>query len=156
MVTDKFRLDCRIKLTPKWHSDLPEVKIFFGDQLCFWEKLSDSKTFQIEKWLEPESYFIAIEFINKTNRDTIPGTDLDKAIIIESIEFNKISSDKFIWESLYYPTYDPEWVKQQTVAPDTTLKFCNYLGWNGTWRLDFTVPIFTWIHRVENHGWIYD
>lgn len=31
-----------------------------------------------------------------------------------------------------------------------------YLGWNGLWVLEFELPIFTWIHKLENLGWIYD
>jgi hypothetical protein len=29
------------------------------------------------------------------------------------------------------------------------------MGWNGRWELNFRVPIFTWIHQLENLGWIY-
>jgi hypothetical protein len=36
------------------------------------------------------------------------------------------------------------------------LKNHTYLSWNGKWTLTFDVPVFTWIHRVQNLGWIYD
>jgi hypothetical protein len=156
MDTNQFRLDCRLKIRPKWHKDLPEIKIFFGEDLLYHEKLCDTKIFCIEKMLIFGCYSISVEFVNKTNQDTIVGTDLDKAVIIESVEFNKITSDRFVWEGLYYPRYDPVWVEQQEKPPAKVLKYCNYLGWNGVWRLDFTMPIFTWIHQVKNYGWIYD
>lgn len=154
--TDKFRLDCQLQLTPKWHSDLPEVKIYIDDEMLFHEKLELPKTFQIDKLLIPREHSISVEFVNKTNLDTIPGTDLDKAIIVDSIRFNKIESDRFVWAGLYYPKYDAQWEREQKEPPPKMLTYCNYLGWNGVWKLTFTVPIFTWIHRLENYGWIYD
>ena len=32
----------------------------------------------------------------------------------------------------------------------------NYVDWNGIWVLDFTVPVYTWLHKVLGLGWIYD
>lgn len=31
----------------------------------------------------------------------------------------------------------------------------SYLGWNGMWKFQFEIPIFTWIHKLEGLGWIY-
>ena len=79
-------------------------------------------------------------------RDSDPTT----AVVIEKITFNEITSPKFVWEGLYRPNYPSH------MTGDSELKYHNYLGWNGMWTLDFTLPIYTWIHQVENLGWIYD
>jgi hypothetical protein len=87
---------------------------------------------------------ITIEHYGKEDLD--PST----ALIIEQIKFNEIISPQFVWQGIYYPTYP----KHLTGANE--LKYHNYLGWNGIWSLEFTLPIYTWIHKVENLGWIYD
>lgn len=81
--------------------------------------------------------------------------DATTALIINSIEFNNIASPKFIWRGIYTPNYPEPWASEQT---NLAMKITNtnYLGWNGVWRLEFTAPIFTWIHQVEDLGWIYD
>jgi hypothetical protein len=78
--------------------------------------------------------------------------DLDSAtaLIIEQIKLNEITSPRFVWEGMYHPKYPPH------LTGDSELKYHNYLGWNGIWSLEFTLPIYTWIHKVENLGWIYD
>ena len=39
---------------------------------------------------------------------------------------------------------------------DKFIKPNTYMGWNGQWKLTYSAPIFTWIHKIENLGWIYD
>jgi hypothetical protein len=94
------------------------------------------------------THVLEIEHLNKQPDD--PRT----ALIIRSIKFNDITSDKFVWRGVYTPDYPEPWASEQTnLAQEITNT--NYLGWNGIWRLEFTAPIFTWIHGVEDLGWIY-
>jgi len=79
-------------------------------------------------------------------RDSDPTT----AVVIEKITFNEITSPKFVWAGVYRPNYP------QHMTGAIELPANNYLGWNGVWTLDFDLPIYTWIHKVENLGWIYD
>lgn len=87
---------------------------------------------------------LTIEHRNK--KDSDPNT----ALIIEQIQFNEILSPKFIWAGTYYPTYPNH------MSGPNELKAHNYLSWNGVWQLEFTLPIYTWIHETLNLGWIYD
>ena len=87
---------------------------------------------------------LSIEHYGKLDSD--PST----ALIIEQIEFNEITSPKFVWAGVYYPIYP----KHMTGASE--LKSHNYLSWNGVWQLEFTLPIYTWIHKTLDLGWIYD
>ena len=51
------------------------------------------------------------------------------------------------------------WYYQQIekgIILDDELTNIDYLGWPGTWTLDFTSPVFTWIHQIQSLGWIYD
>lgn len=87
---------------------------------------------------------LSIEHYGKLDSD--PST----ALIIEEIKFNEILDPKFVWAG----TYSPNYPKHMTGASE--LKYHNYLGWNGVWTLDFTLPIYTWIHKTLDLGWIYD
>jgi hypothetical protein len=69
--------------------------------------------------------------------------DSTTAVIVKSVLLNNINSIQNTYQGLYYPINRP-------AVRDT------YLSWNGIWILSFTVPVFTWIHKVENLGWIYD
>jgi hypothetical protein len=99
--------------------------------------------------LHAGSHTLEIEHKNKHPHDATT------ALIVKSIAFNDIASDKFVWAGVYTPNYPEPWASEQ-VDLALELPANNYLGWNGVWRLTFTTPIFSWIHQVENLGWIYD
>jgi len=88
---------------------------------------------------------LSIEHHSKAELD--PTT----ALIIDQIKFNSISGTKFIYQGIYYPSYPTHLQDKNSILPHQ-----NYLSWNGIWTLDFTLPIYTWIHKVEDLGWIYD
>jgi hypothetical protein len=102
---------------------------------------------------------LQVEFLNKLPNDTVPGSNLDKAVVIESVSFFGITDPKFAWAGVYEPIYPEPWAtEQQDQGVVLKQRLCphTYLSWNGKWTLTFTVPVFTWIHRVQNLGWIYD
>jgi hypothetical protein len=120
----------------------PRCKITLGQQLL-------DLTLIEEQWITLHyqghgSTRLTIEHYGKAELD--PST----AVIIEKIDFDLMSNPKFAWAGLYYPTYPKH------VVGDNELKYHTYLGWNGIWVLDFTLPIYTWIHQIEGLGWIYD
>lgn len=88
---------------------------------------------------------LTIEHYGKDDSD--PTT----ALIVEEIKFNNLSSPKFVYQGVYYPSYPKHLLNNAEVIPHQ-----QYLSWNGVWTLDFTLPIYTWIHKVEDLGWIYD
>jgi hypothetical protein len=139
MGTKIYTVDIDIKLRP---IGTPRCRIAVADQRL--DLVIDK-----EQWVKINcqgrgDIKLSIEHYGKADLD--PNT----ALVIEQINFNEISSPKFVWEGLYYPTYPTH------MSGDSELKYHNYLGWNGVWTLDFTLPIYTWIHKVEDLGWIYD
>lgn len=90
-----------------------------------------------------------IIFTNKTNETP------DMAVEILEVGIEDIVVDRFKWASRYYPSYPEPWASRQTTALPESHPSATYMGWNGRWELNFEVPIFTWIHRLENLGWIY-
>lgn len=138
-----------VRLNPIYHDDLPLVRIGVpGDIRTLY--LDKPTLFDFEYIAENNSYLI-VEFLNKTINDTDLNRNLDKAVIIEDISFFGISDPKFIWAGVYTPIY-PDYIIDQP----KTLNNITYLGFNGQWRLDFTMPVFTWIHQIQDHGWIYN
>jgi len=142
-------MDIDIKLKPVWFSRIPQIKITLGGYVNELN-LTEGITIPISYTATEGNHRLQIEFYGKTDADTDIVNNKDTAVIIEEIKFNGISSPKFAWAGIYRPTYPPH------VTGEPELKFVTYLGWNGIWSLDFTLPIYTWIHKTENLGWIYD
>lgn len=106
-------------------------------------------TKRIELEFDAPFGWLEVVFMNK------PATDPDMAAIIDSVEFFGISDPRFVWAGVYTPQYPEPWLSEQKQKPPEQLPQQNYLGWNGRWRLDFSVPVFTWMHQTLNLGWIY-
>lgn len=150
----KYPVKLAVHLRSVWHADPPEINIGIDDNI---EKiiLRDNQIFHYD-YLANDHSTLTIELLNKTDADTIIDKGLDKAVVIESISFFGITDNRFIWSGEYCPEYPEPWYSEQTIRPEPLLKSHNYLSWNGKWTLTFTVPVFTWIHRVQSLGWIYD
>ena len=76
--------------------------------------------------------------------------DSNTAVIIKDIKFFDISDPKFVWAGVYYPEYPEHYPNKTSPLPGQ-----GYLGWNGVYRLEFSVPVFAWIHKIKDFGWIY-
>jgi hypothetical protein len=155
--TKLYHLRCNLQLRPIYHSEAPEIVVTFNNNIVYYGGLTSILQLNIDEQIPADNYQLSVEFTNKKIIDTING--LDKAVIVHSITFNKISSPKFVWNGIYEPNYPEPWSteqKSQGVVLKPQLTNHNYLGWNGKWTLTFSMPIFTWIHQVENLGWIYD
>jgi hypothetical protein len=74
--------------------------------------------------------------------DKLPH-DSTTAVIVKQIKLNDIEHLQNTYQGMYYP-------HNMESKRDT------YLAWNGVWTLDFTVPVYTWMHKTQGLGWIYD
>lgn len=135
-----------ITLTPVISSVAPDISVSVPGHVVH-ETLWKTKRIDLE--FKSDAGWLELEFANK------PADDPDMAVIIDKIEFFGISDPKFAWQGVYTPVYPEPWYSQQLQKPPKELSHHTYLGWNGTWRLDFTVPVFTWMHKTLNLGWIY-
>lgn len=135
------------------------IKICLRPVGCPWVKVQvDSQIYtqQIKDNVELVFDFVAtgqscltIEHFNK------PADDPTTAVEITEISFFGISDPRFVWAGTYRPDYPEPWYSQQEPRPNDVLYFQNCLGWNGVYRLDFGVPVFTWMHQVLDLGWVY-
>jgi hypothetical protein len=126
----------------------PEVQIQVGEQLVH-THLNKEFTFRFNKQFDPGTLKIIVEMINKSD------TDSTTAIIIKDIILNGIKDQKFVWAGTYYPSYPQPWASTQKDLKES-ISNSTYLGWNGIWELDVTVPVFTWIHQTRGLGWIFE
>ena len=151
MVTKNWSADISILIKPIWFNRLPTFSITVG---------SDIRPLSIdqEQWVNFKYHgrqgSIIVEHYGKTINDTDIHTGRDTAVTIEKIKFNGIYSPRFAWAGIYRPDYPQHYKQDQELAEILTPH--TYLGWNGVWTLDFTLPIYTWIHKMEDLGWIYD
>jgi hypothetical protein len=149
MVTRLYHTDLTIELAV---AGTPDVRISLDGDEIHSGTIKKSTVVCIKGDLEPGQHVLTIEHRNKLPSD--PTTEL----IIDSISFNGIASPKFVWQGVYTPIYPEPWATEQrnagrVLAPTVTAT--THLGWNGQWSLTFTAPIFTWIHQVEDLGWIH-
>jgi hypothetical protein len=142
-----------IHLRSVWHDNPPKINIGINNDIQQITLLGD-QTFHYEFTADNRST-LTVELLNKTDADTVPDKGLDKAVVIESVSFFGITDPKFAWAGVYEPIYPEPWYSEQTVKPTPLLKNHTYLSWNGKWTLTFDLPVFTWIHRVQDLGWIY-
>ena len=148
----QYPVKLAVTLRPIWHQDPPRIRLGVNDSLTEVE-VQETITMNFE-FVSTHVGKLSIEFLNKQDSDTIVELNLDKAVVIENISFFGISDPRFIWAGEYRPNYPELWASQQKNL-QTVLKNHNYLGWNGKWTLTFDVPVFTWIHKIQNLGWIY-
>jgi hypothetical protein len=126
----------------------PWVTITAGDQTVD-QLLSTTSKFDFEFSASDSS---SISVVHRGKLDDDPST----AVIVRHLSFFGISDPRFIWQAQYRPEYPEPWRSQQVPLPPEIMTNTNYLGWNGAWTLEFGVPVFTWIHQIQNLGWIYD
>ena len=139
-------------LNTRWHRVPPLVTVRLANRKYWHGNLDQNLQILMVNKLEAGTYSLEVELHNKTDQDSLLEQGLDMAAIINSATFNDLSDPKFLYQARYWPQYPDHMLKEN---PSPCLNACNYLGWNGVWRLEFTMPIFTWIHQVRNLGWIY-
>jgi hypothetical protein len=127
--------------------DRPNVKVGVnGDLLTV--VLDKTQTMDFE-FTSDKDCQLTVELVDKKDQ---------QAVVVESVSFFGIKDPKFAWAGVYEPQYPEPWATQQHdlgVVLKQHLSPHTYLSWPGKWTLTFDVPVFTWIHRVQNLGWIY-
>lgn len=145
-----YSVKLAINLVPKINLTPPEVFVSVPGYVVR-ETLWKPKRIELE-YLGSHGE-LEVKFTNKNYNETVDGKDM--AVIIDSVEFFGISDPRFVWAGVYCPEYPEPWYSQQQIKPEPALTAHNYLGWNGVWKLEFDVPVFTWMHQTLGMGWIY-
>ena len=156
MTTKKYRTKIEITIEATFHSDPPVIK-YGVDQANNTVALIDRLTvLTIDADLLVGTHNLIVDFINKKDSDCIPSQNLDKTIKIKKVSFDSFNIPQFIYISTYTPVYPEPWYSEQTPPPPAVVVGADLLGWNGCWQLNFESPVFPWIHRLGNMGWVWE
>lgn len=139
-------IDLALTLDPVgYDQQWPEYYIKIDDAILTSGVLTQSRAMQFELTLAAGDHVLAVGFTNKANGDTMMEHDRvirDRALIIADLVIEGYRSPKMLYSATYFPHDRPP-------------RKGEYLSWNGEWRLPISMPIFTWIHRTQDLGWIY-
>jgi hypothetical protein len=140
-------LQFTITLKPVGYADKwPEFYLKIDNDVQDMGILEDERTYNFDVELEDGPHTINVGFTNKVDTDTVANDNkivADKAVIVEHITIEGYEFKDFLYRGVYTPVDRPE-------------SHSNYLSWNGEWQLEFTTPIFTWLHKTQHVGWIYE
>lgn len=151
-----YEVDLQVTIRPIWHQEPPLVKVSCHGT-CHETLMLQEQTFDF-RYQDTGPGRLTVEFANKTDADVLTHRGLDKMIVIKAVSFFGIQDPRFVWRGQYRPVYPEPWASEQAAAGQTipaVLTDIDTLGWNGVWTLDFDLPVFTWIHHIQNLGWIY-
>lgn len=91
---------------------------------------------------EDQDHLLEVRLENKTSRDTVTENGeivKDTLLNVDSIDIDDIELGELKWSMSEFVGDDP-------ARP--TLQRCVNLGWNGSYRLKFTSPLYLWL--LEN------
>lgn len=148
------RIRIKLDLQGCYNDIIPEIGISIDDtsiRKLRLDQLNDPLLIDIA--LTPGTHKLSINF------DDHMAIDQDPTIAIEvrSLKFQYLT-DEFNIYSFYRPIYPEHWIKEnleQGRRLDPVIH-SNHIGWCGQWYINFKTPIYTWIHRQLNMGWLLD
>ena len=149
----EYRFWCELTLSPVADSLAQDVKIMLDQDTQFHGDIVNTITLDLDTKLSAGWHDLCIHYRGKSDLDE------KSALKILRLEINGISDPRFIWNAVYRPDYPRTWFQQQQQAGIILAEeftSIDYLGWNGEWTLRFHSPVYTWIHQIQNLGWIYD
>ena len=155
MVTELYTVKIKIELTGKHYQQyIPCPTILVDNHVVRpSDPLIGTQLVEFGLDLPPGDHDLTIVFDNKQYIDY--PAEHDMAVIINSLRFQNLEEDFRIYGK-YYPEYPEPWATEQRQNNFDLPKYqyADYLGWNGRWHLQFRTPIYSWIHKTLNLGWI--
>ena len=151
LYTAKFKLGVK----SQWTRTVPIIEIKFDNTTLYQGTLLENRQFEYESPpADIGEHRISLTFFNKDcYEQTLFGKDM-----MVGIEYAKLEHQPtdFSIYSRYRPDYPERWKQEQMEQGIMTesVIHSNYMGWNGVWYLDIELPIFRWIHKTTNLGWL--
>jgi hypothetical protein len=155
-MSNKELIHFKIGLSSNSDQKKPRFQIRLNDDVKVESLLTaDANSVQFFKFdaeLVEGEYLLKIDFLNKQPADTELNESgeivKDLLLNIVSIEIDEIDIDSLIYtKSFYNPIYPDSYLDQEQ-KKITTVHNCVNLGWNGTWNLPFSSPVYIWL--LEN------
>ena len=144
-----------VKLDPHYHlkhHSIPEITIDWNGETLWTGKLFEEREFgfKVKGEVNAEHNF-GITLLNKEPDDTVINPETGDIEHDKAVEIVDISVEGFNFDSIRYQVRcdDPP---EMVAGP----LYGTYICWNKRWHLPITFPAFTWIHKLENLGWIHE
>jgi hypothetical protein len=150
-----YTADIKLFLTGQFSVCEPMVKININHRTIKTVPVNGSVQLELQIPSQPAGECLfSLVFFNKDYSE-FEKYNKDMMINIDKIVLQDYPYD-FSKHGIYIPEYPKLWAQQQrdlgNVLPP---KICsNYLGWNGEWQLNLEMPVYRWIHKTVNLGWL--
>jgi len=152
---DSELVEFKVILDSVWHNEPPKYQVLLDGELIesgeVVEKAEsgDEKIITFSKELVEGDHVLQVRLVDKQNHHT-PVDESGNILADQLLNIKQIEIDEFELDYLFYSL--GKYHKQTSTAfvyEDEPLPE-NYknLGWNGEWRLHFTVPTYMWF--LEN------
>lgn len=144
------QLHVRVGLSGTFHDKCPEYSVLINDteyKRGIVETASD-EIFYIDfvaDVAENTDNKFKVKLLNKAQSDTVIDNGeivKDMLLNIKSLEFEEIDLGSLIWTHSRFVPDRPQKFHNEII---TELKNCVNLGWNGTYELEFTSPVYIWL-----------
>jgi hypothetical protein len=149
----KNKVKISLDLQGRYKHIVPEISISVDDSIIAHRRLDQIDRFLIDVDLSPGYHRLCIDL----DDPAALAQDPDIGIEIKSLKFQNLS-DEFSIYSLYKPIYPEHWIKENLAKGHVLdpIIHSNYIGWCGQWWISFETPIYQWIHKRLNLGWLLD
>lgn len=124
--------------------DFPQCEISVNNNTLYTGLVKKSYNFDLP---DSDEVVLEIKHINKKQTDTVLDTNgnivKDKSFELEKIIVDGYDFEHLIWKSIFESDNGE------------TYESCLFFGPNGTFKINFTVPILKWIlkHNAEDNNW---
>lgn len=145
----KIYLDLRCRYT----DIIPKISISIDDVMTINRGLDQIDPCLIDIDLGPGRHRLCIDF----NDAAALAQDPNISIEVRSLKLQNLP-DEFNIYSFYRPMYPKHWVEENLALGKRLdpVIHSNCIGWCGQWWIDFETPIYAWIHKRLNLGWLLD
>lgn len=123
-----------------WDGRYPGARVYINNNLIFDGLISQPEEINWNGDLDESDHDIVIEMYNKQDGDTVLD-ESDNILKDVVLNIDNISIDDIDLELLL-------WTNSEYVSSAGKTKECVNLGWNGFWKLSFSVPTYLWF--LEN------
>jgi hypothetical protein len=139
-------LSFQISLTGTFWDRHPQFSVWLNDHVVIQSEIASSaeQIVSFDRRINEGPHELKIRLENKTNADTVIENGevvKDMLLNINDITVDDISLGNLLW-SAEYILDKPQIYKGQTIDH---LDGCVNLGWNGTYILKFSSPLYIWL-----------
>lgn len=149
----KYDIKIKIIVEPSYIDIAPHIICGIGTNVFLQQSINSSQEIVIEDKLIEGNHRLFLKLTNKNYE--VSKKEKDMHIKIKHIGFQDIE-DNFHYFSKYKPEYPTEWLQQQNEIGKVWEEYIlsDHIGWNGIYYIDFETPIYRWIHKKLNLGWL--